>query len=95
MNRYFEMLIHYVISGGQVPRKESRIFTLLALIAGFLMGYVVIFFGYSSYVVIIGGCGLFVLITSIAIWVYRYCENKKTKHNNISERNHWIYRSKR
>ena len=69
MNRYFEMLIHYAISGGQVPRKESRIFTLLALIAGFLMAYVAIFFGLSSYVVIIGGCGLFVLIAGIIVSV--------------------------
>lgn len=68
MNRYFEMLKHYVISGGRVPRKESRIFTL-ALIASFLLGHVVIFVGYSGLVVIIGICGLFVLIPSIAISV--------------------------
>ena len=48
MNRYFEMLKQYVISGGQVPRKESRIFTLLTVIVGFLLGYVAIFVGYSG-----------------------------------------------
>ena len=48
MNRYFEMLKHYVISGGQVPQRESRIFTLLTLIVGFLLGYVAIFVGYSG-----------------------------------------------
>ncbi len=69
MSRYFEMLKHYMISGGQVHRKESRIFILLPLIAGFLLGYVAIFVEYSGYAVIIGGCGLFVLIPSIAISV--------------------------
>ena len=69
MNRHFEMLKHYMISGGQVPRKESRIFTFLALIAGFLLGFVVIFSGYSAYAVIIGGCGLFVLIPGIIVSV--------------------------
>ncbi len=69
MNRYFEMLKHYVISGGQVPRRESRIFTLLTFIVGFLLGCVVIFVGYSGLVVIIGICGLFVLIPSIALSV--------------------------
>ena len=75
MNRYFEMLKHYMISGGQAPRRESRIFTLLALIVGFLLGYIVIFVGYSGLVVIIGViigiCGLFVLIPSIAVSVRR------------------------
>ena len=74
MNRYFEMLKHYVIYG-QVPRRESRIFTLLALIVGFLLGYVAIFVGYSGLVVIIGVIigiyGLFVLIPSIAVSVNR------------------------
>lgn len=69
MNRYFEMLKHYMLSGGQVPRREYWIFTLLPLIAGFLLGCVAIFVEYSGYVVIIGGCGLFVLIPSIAISV--------------------------
>ena len=75
MNRYFEILKQYVISGGQVPRKESRIFTLLALlalIAGFLLGYVAIFVGYSGFIVayfILGGCVLSMLIPSIAISV--------------------------
>ena len=75
MNRYFEMLKQYVISGGQVPRKESRIFTPLAFIVGFLLGYVVIFVGYSGLVVIIGViigiCGLYMLIPSIAVSVSR------------------------
>ena len=69
MNRYFEMLKHYVISGGQVPRRESRIFTLLALMVGLLLGYVGIFVGYSGLAVIIGIC--FVLIPSIAVSVRR------------------------
>ena len=72
MNRYFEMLKYYVISGGQVPRKESRIFTLLALIAGFLLGFVGIFVGFSGFIVayfILGGCGFAVLIPSIALSV--------------------------
>ena len=71
MNRYFEMLKHYVISGGQVPRRESRIFTLLSLMVGLLLGYVGIFVGYSGLAVIIGICGLFVLIPSIAASVRR------------------------
>ena len=50
MNRYFEILKQYVISGGQVSRRESRIFTLLALIAGFLLGFVGIFVGYSGFI---------------------------------------------
>ena len=69
MNRYFEMLKQYVISGGQVPRRESRIFTLCALIVGFLLGYVVIFVGYSGLGVIIGICGLLVLIPNIVVSV--------------------------
>ncbi len=72
MNRYFEMLKHYVISGGQVPRREYWIFTLLALIAGFLLGFVGIFVGYSGFIVayfILGGCGFAVLIPSIALSV--------------------------
>ena len=72
MNRYFEILKQYVISGGQVPRKESRIFTLLALIAGFLLGFVGSFVGYSGFIVaysILGGCVLSMLIPSIAISV--------------------------
>ena len=72
MNRHFEMLKHYMISGGQVPRRESWIFTLLALIAGFLLGYVAIFFGYSGFFLaylILGGCGLAVLIPGIIMSV--------------------------
>ena len=73
MNWYFEKLKQYVLSGGQVPRRESRIFTLCALIVGFLLGYVAIFVGYSGHVgiigVIIGICGLFVLIPSIVLSV--------------------------
>ena len=75
MSRYFEMLKHYMMSGGQVPRKESRIFTLFFLIAGFLLGCISIFvvdLGYVGMIgVIIGGCGLFVLIPSIAISISR------------------------
>lgn len=72
MNRYFEILKQYVISGGQVSRRESRIFTLLALIAGFLLGFVGSFVGFSGFIVayfILGGCVLSVLIPSIAISV--------------------------
>lgn len=72
MNRYFEKLKHYVISGWQVPRKGSRIFTLLALIAGFLLGFVGIFVGFSGFIVayfMLGGCGFAVLIYSIALSV--------------------------
>ena len=72
MNRYFEMLKQYVISGGQMPRKESRIFTLLALIAGFLLGFVGSFVGSSGFLMgyfILGGCGFAVLIPSIALSV--------------------------
>ena len=72
MNRYFEILKQYVISGGQVSRRESRIFTLLALIAGFLLGFVGIFVGYSGFIMayfILGGCVLSMLIPSIAISV--------------------------
>ena len=72
MNRYFEILKQYVLSGGQVSRRESRIFTLLALIAGFLLGFVGSFVGYSGFIVayfILGGCVLSMLIPSIAISV--------------------------
>ena len=72
MNRYFEKLKHYVISGWQVPRKGSRIFTLLALIAGFLLGFVGIFVGFSGFIIayfMLGGCGFAVLIYSIALSV--------------------------
>ena len=72
MNRYFEILKQYVLSGGQVSRRESRIFTLLALIAGFLLGFVGSFVGYSGFIIayfILGGCGFAVLIPSIALSV--------------------------
>ncbi len=72
MNRYFEKLKHYVISGGQMPRKGSRIFTLLALIAGFLLGVVGIFAGFSGFFIaylMLGGCVFAVLIYSIALSV--------------------------
>ena len=71
MNRYFEMLKYYVISGRQMSRRESRIFTLLAFTAGCLFGYVGIFVGYSGLAVIIGICGLFVLIPSITVSIRR------------------------
>ena len=70
MNRYFEKLKHYVISGWQVYRRVSWIFTLLALIAGFLLGFVGIFVGFSGFIVayfMLGGCGFAVLIYSIAL----------------------------
>ncbi len=72
MTRYFEMLKQYVISGGQVYRRVSWIFMLLALIAGFLLGFVGSFVGYSGFIVayfILGGCGFAVLIPSIALSV--------------------------
>lgn len=49
--------------------KKSLGYLLLAIIAGFLLAYVAIFVGYSGLVVIIGICGLFVLIPSIALSV--------------------------
>ncbi len=70
MNRYFEIVKWYVISGGQVSRRESWIFTLCAFIVGFLLGFVYIFVGDIGFV-IIGGCGLVVLIPSIAVSVSR------------------------
>ena len=69
MNGYFEMLKYYVISGGQVSRREYWIFTLFAFMVGLLLGYVGIFVGYSGLAVIIGICG--VLIPSIAVSVRR------------------------
>ena len=72
MNRYFEILKRHVISGGQVARREARIFTLCALIVGFVLGFVGSFVGYSGFIVayfILGGCVLSVLIPSIAISV--------------------------
>ena len=75
MNRYLETLKQYVISGGQVPSREYWLFTLLAFIIGCLLGFVRIFVGGPGFVVIIGViigvCGLFVLIPSIAISVSR------------------------
>ena len=72
MTRYFEMLKQYVISGGQVYRRVSWIFMLLALIAGFLLGFVGSFVGFSGFIVAyftLGGCGFAVLIPSIALSV--------------------------
>ena len=69
MNQYFEMLKHYVISGGQVPRREYWIFTLLAFIVGCSLGFVEGFVGGPGFVVLIGFCGLTVLTPSIAVSV--------------------------
>ena len=69
MTRYFEMLKQYVISGGQVPRREYWIFTLFAFIVGCLLGFVEIFVGGPGFVVLIGFCGLAALIPSIVVSV--------------------------
>ena len=70
MNRYFEMLKQYVISGGQVPRRESWIFTLSVFIVGCLLGFVEILVGGPVFIVVImGSCGLAALIPSIAVSV--------------------------
>ena len=74
MNRYFEMLKQYVISGGQVPQRESWLFMLFVFILGILGGVlslVEIRVGGPGFVVLIGSCGLFVLIPSIATSVSR------------------------
>ena len=70
MNRYFEMLKHYMISGGQVPRREYWIFTFCALIVVFLLGFVGIPVGGDiSLVVLMGLGGFAVLIPSIVLSV--------------------------
>ncbi|MCG9134048.1 DUF805 domain-containing protein [Candidatus Poribacteria bacterium] len=70
MNRYFEMLKQYVISGGQVPRREYWIFALCALIVGFLLAFVGIPVGGDiSLVVLMGLGGFAVLIPSIVLSV--------------------------
>ena len=69
MNRYFEILKRYVLSGGQVSRRESRIFTLCALIVGFLLGFVGISVGGIGLVVLMGLGGFAVLIPSIVLSV--------------------------
>ena len=68
MNRYVEMLKQYVISGGQVPRRESRIFTLSVFIIGGVLGIVEIVGG-PGFVVLKGFCGLLVLSPSIVLSV--------------------------
>ena len=67
MNRYFEMLKQYVISGGQVPQRESWIFTLSVFIVGCLLGFVEILVGGPVFIVVI--MGLAALIPSIAVSV--------------------------
>lgn len=70
MSRYFEMLKQYVISGGQVPRREYWIFTFCALIVCFLLGFVGIPVGGDiSLVVLMGLAGFAVLIPSIVLSV--------------------------
>ena len=74
MNWYLETLKQYVISGGQVPRKGSWIFTLFIFIMGCVLGFVVGFVeilvgGPVFVVVLIGLCGSAVLIPSIAVSV--------------------------
>ena len=71
MNWYLETLKQYVISGGQVPRKGSWIFTLFVFIMGCVLGFVEILVGGPGFVVFIGLCGLAVLIPSIALSVSR------------------------
>ena len=74
MNWYLETLKQYVISGGQVPRKGSWIFTLFIFIMGCVLGFVLGFVeilvgGPVFFVVLIGLCGSAVLIPSIAVSV--------------------------
>ena len=69
MNWYLETLKQYVISGGQVPRKGSWIFTLFIFIMGCVLGFVEGLVGGPGFVVFIGLCGLAVLIPSIALSV--------------------------
>ena len=72
MNRYFEMLKQYVISGGQVYRRVSWIFTLCVFIVCCSLGFVEILVGGPRFVVFIGFWGLAVLavlIPSIVISV--------------------------
>ena len=70
MNWYLETLKQYVISGGQVPRKGSWIFTLFIFIMGCVLGFVEILVGGPVFfVVLIGLCGSAVLIPSIAVSV--------------------------
>ena len=69
MTRYFEMLKQYVISGGQVYRRVSWIFTLCALIVGFLLGFVEILVGSPVFIpVFIGVCGLAELYGFIGVF---------------------------
>ena len=72
MNRYFEMLKQYVISGGQVYRRVSWIFTLCFFNVSCPLGFVEILVGGTGFVVFIGSWGLAVLavlIPSIVISV--------------------------
>ena len=67
MNWYFETLKQYVLSGGQVSSRGSWLFTLSVFILGGVLGFVEILIGGPGFVVIIGFCGLFVLIPGIAL----------------------------
>ena len=69
MNWYFETLKQYVLSGGQVPSRESWLVTLFVFILGGVLGFVEILIGAPIFVVFIGLCGLAVLIPSIAVSV--------------------------
>ena len=78
MNWYLETLKQYVISGGQVPRKGSWIFTLFIFIMGCVLGFImgcvlgfveILVGGPVFFVVLIGLCGSAVLIPSIAVSV--------------------------
>ena len=69
MNWYFEMLKQYVISGGQVPRREYWIFTLFVFIIGCVLGFVEILVGGPGFVVLKGFCGLLILTPSIILSV--------------------------
>ena len=66
MNQYFEMLKHYVIPGGQVPRQGVLDIHTLCL---YCRLFVEIFVGGPGFVVLIGFCGLAVLIPSIVVSV--------------------------
>ena len=70
MNRYFEILKQYVISGGQVPSGKSWLFILFAFILGGVLGFVEILVGGPVFIVVLIGLGGFaVLIPSIALSV--------------------------
>ncbi len=70
MNRYFEILKQYVISGGQMPSGKSWLFILFAFILGGMLGFVEILVGGPVFIVVLIGLGGFaVLIPSIVLSV--------------------------